>query len=428
MTGIPAARLGDLGLCSKRKKTAPAIEGSNNVLINGRPAVRQGDAYAAPVGGNLAAGSPTVFINGRPAGRIGDSITGGWVDTTGSPNVFIGSSSPPGSRKPFREKCEQCTPVDVPVPADKPHYEEREENIIIIGSELQYNSFWLKMMFMACGWSVAQGALMPPGYSNNVDLTTILVVDYGYTELERDRIRRVATICSAVSGELALATDVIMIKSQSQLDNFLTTRRKNNARYKIKNIVVFSHGLPGRIALNYEARPNIDIKERTINKLTYDMFAQGAHFFSYACRTGAGTADDWFADNWWKSDPQADKSLAQYIANHLQITVRAFYRRSYYGDVLRNKSQSGEISAALRAKRGDGKQAVIDLSTSHEALFHKGLANGFIEYIKDFIGKGTVAEGVNNYALWRKQGALTLPTHASDPGGFPPDFATFEPK
>jgi len=119
MSGIPAARLGDLGLCSKRKKTAPAIEGSNNVLINGRPAVRQGDAYAAPVGGVLASGSPTVFINGRPAGRIGDTITGGWVDTTGSPNVFIGSSSPPGSRKPFREKCEKCTPVDVPVPADK---------------------------------------------------------------------------------------------------------------------------------------------------------------------------------------------------------------------------------------------------------------------------------------------------------------------
>ena len=90
------------------------MEGSPNVIINGRPAVRKGDAYAVdgcsvcpapPHSRKLAKGSPTVFFNGKQAGRIGDPIDCGGVDITGSPNVFIGASSPPGSRKPFREKC-----------------------------------------------------------------------------------------------------------------------------------------------------------------------------------------------------------------------------------------------------------------------------------------------------------------------------------
>lgn len=75
-----------------------AIEGSPNVFVNGKQAVRVGDAYAAhgcpscPVPSHsrtLAAGSPTVFINGRPAGRIGDAIDCGGVAQTGSDNVFL---------------------------------------------------------------------------------------------------------------------------------------------------------------------------------------------------------------------------------------------------------------------------------------------------------------------------------------------------
>jgi Uncharacterized conserved protein len=113
--GLPAARLGDIGSGhSCHYPPSPAVEGSPNVIINGRPAVRKGDAYAVhgcsvcpapPHSRKLAKGSPTVFFNGKQAGRIGDPIDCGGVDITGSPNVFIGASSPPGSRKPFREKC-----------------------------------------------------------------------------------------------------------------------------------------------------------------------------------------------------------------------------------------------------------------------------------------------------------------------------------
>ena len=77
---------------------SPAIAGSADVIINGKPAVRVGDAYAphacptcpAPVHPRkLAQGSPTIEINGRPAGRIGDAIDCGGTAQTGSGDVFF---------------------------------------------------------------------------------------------------------------------------------------------------------------------------------------------------------------------------------------------------------------------------------------------------------------------------------------------------
>lgn len=77
----------------------PAIGGSPNVYVNGRPLMRVGDSYIPhgcpacpqpPHPRKLAAGSATVFINGKPAGRIGDAIDCGGQAQTGSSNVYIG--------------------------------------------------------------------------------------------------------------------------------------------------------------------------------------------------------------------------------------------------------------------------------------------------------------------------------------------------
>jgi uncharacterized Zn-binding protein involved in type VI secretion len=55
----------------------PAINGSNNVNINGRPALRKDDPgiHAICCGPNMwtaQQGSSTVFINGKPAFRMND--------------------------------------------------------------------------------------------------------------------------------------------------------------------------------------------------------------------------------------------------------------------------------------------------------------------------------------------------------------------
>jgi uncharacterized Zn-binding protein involved in type VI secretion len=71
----------------------PAIAGSPNVLVNGMPALRVGDAgvHAACCGPNqwkAAKGSGTVFINDIPAHRLGDTT----AHCGGVGNLIVGSN------------------------------------------------------------------------------------------------------------------------------------------------------------------------------------------------------------------------------------------------------------------------------------------------------------------------------------------------
>lgn len=58
--GVPAARMGDMAICSGPPDTI--IQGSATVLIEGMPAARMGDMTAH--GGQIMVGSPTVMIGG----------------------------------------------------------------------------------------------------------------------------------------------------------------------------------------------------------------------------------------------------------------------------------------------------------------------------------------------------------------------------
>ncbi len=90
-------RLGDKDTGHDACPPRGLAEGSSNVLVNGLPAGRVGDAYAAhgcpdhaPHSGVIASGSATVFINGRQAGRIGDPVSCGGSVAEGSPDVLVG--------------------------------------------------------------------------------------------------------------------------------------------------------------------------------------------------------------------------------------------------------------------------------------------------------------------------------------------------
>lgn len=103
----PQARLGDKANCPAdahgcpacpHPVTGPAIQGSPDVVVNGRPAVRVGDQgiHAACCGPNMwkaAAGSGTVFVNNIAAHRLGDQTThcgGSGTMIEGSDNVMTG--------------------------------------------------------------------------------------------------------------------------------------------------------------------------------------------------------------------------------------------------------------------------------------------------------------------------------------------------
>lgn len=106
----PQARLGDKALvpadahgcpACPHTATGPAIAGSPNVLVNGRPAIRVDDpgihaACCGPNKWNAKTGSRSVLINGRKAHRLSDLVRhcGGMGQTIeGSPNVLVGDNS-----------------------------------------------------------------------------------------------------------------------------------------------------------------------------------------------------------------------------------------------------------------------------------------------------------------------------------------------
>ncbi|MFP1920060.1 PAAR domain-containing protein, partial [Lonsdalea quercina] len=98
-----ATRLNDIGSGHACFPATPVVEGSHDVIINGQPAARQGDAvqlHGCPCPNvphglhprQIAAGSSTVIINGKQAARIGDEINCGGNIVSGSSNVIIGNT------------------------------------------------------------------------------------------------------------------------------------------------------------------------------------------------------------------------------------------------------------------------------------------------------------------------------------------------
>lgn len=62
------------------------VTGAGSVMIDGKPAARQGDATTS---GTIVSGSSNVFINGRPAVTVGDGTDCGGSAVSGSRGVFI---------------------------------------------------------------------------------------------------------------------------------------------------------------------------------------------------------------------------------------------------------------------------------------------------------------------------------------------------
>lgn len=65
--------------------------GQPNVLFGGLPAARMGDmAVCTGPTDTLVQGAPTVLVGGRPLARLGDATAHGGVIIAGLPTVLIG--------------------------------------------------------------------------------------------------------------------------------------------------------------------------------------------------------------------------------------------------------------------------------------------------------------------------------------------------
>ena len=92
-----AARINDMHVCPMVTGTVPHVggpilpPGEPTVLIEGMPAARVGDmALCTGPPDTIAMGSTTVLIGGMPAARMGDTTAHGGTIVIGAPTVLIG--------------------------------------------------------------------------------------------------------------------------------------------------------------------------------------------------------------------------------------------------------------------------------------------------------------------------------------------------
>jgi uncharacterized Zn-binding protein involved in type VI secretion len=98
-----AATVGDIGTDHDGFPPTPIIEGSQDIIIDNKPAARVGDKLAPhakpgspPHDRTIASGSKTVFFNGMPAAITGGGISCGGTVIGGS-SVIIGDQAPSAS-------------------------------------------------------------------------------------------------------------------------------------------------------------------------------------------------------------------------------------------------------------------------------------------------------------------------------------------
>lgn len=281
----------------------------------------------------------------------------------------------------------------------------KTESIIFIGSEMYYKSFWLKMMFISAAYLTGdkQANFRP------ANKKTIAYVEDDYTHLEKLTLDHLRDQKGFEIVKLASSSDIV------------SCLNKNRDEYKLLDVMFFSHGVVGSICLNYSGDEDIDLSTTNVIQVNKKAFAPNGRIFSFACRTGVAV-DDYTRGFKNESDAKPDQSLAQIMANHFGIEVHAFLRRSNYGDVLREKSQSAKISESLRAARDEKDGQVIQLPPDHEALPHPGLGNNLLPFM------GPKKEGTDNYSLWRKGGGIRLPVAGNSPEGLPTEMRVFRPK
>ncbi len=288
----------------------------------------------------------------------------------------------------------------------------KRKNIIFIGSEHHYDSFWLKMMFIAPGYTTAKGG----GPLRPADLTTVAYVNDAYTFLEKLPLETLREKHGCKLVTLASSDDIIAAMND-------TADVEENGRkfaVKLQDVVFFTHGLPSEITLNFEGSYAVTLDRTNLKKIRSDIFVDGGSIWSYACRTGNASLAPSFTSD---AGAKPRESLAQKMAERFDVTVHAFISRSFYGKVIRDPALSDVIAKLVRDKREGHEHEVLNLSNAYEALPHPGLA----ETGSAFWGTGPIGEGTNGFALWYKAGALGMPGSGDTPKGLTPGLIEFKP-
>lgn len=191
------------------------------------------------------------------------------------------------------------------------------ELIAVAGSQHDSGS-GNKMMFIA----QAVRELAEFRYDNPGMTRTLVVFTPAYNEAMLEAARASAKNYGAGFVEVTHAEALIDYLNQG----------KNREQSPIEHLSLFSHGIPHQVAFGYELAEGYRLALNVLNyrEISPSAFSSTARLDSYACRTGMGNRSEFPIEDGIQFFPQTNESLAQLLADHLRIKVRAFVRRSDY--------------------------------------------------------------------------------------------------
>ena len=140
-----------------------------------------------------------------------------------------------------------------------------------------------------------------------------------------------AMLNAARDSAKAYGAGLVEVTNAQALIGYLN-QGKDRKRSPIEHLSLFSHGVPHRIAFGYQLAEDFQMSLDVLNynAISPLAFSSSARIDSYACRTGMGNRSEYLIEDGIQFFPQTNESLAQLLADHLQIKVRAFIRRSDY--------------------------------------------------------------------------------------------------
>ncbi|WP_443190449.1 hypothetical protein [Pseudomonas indica] len=140
-----------------------------------------------------------------------------------------------------------------------------------------------------------------------------------------------AMLNAARDSAKAYGAALVEVTSAQALIDYLN-QGKDRKRSLIEHLSLFSHGVPQRVAFGYQLTEDFQMSLDVLNynAISPLAFSSSARIDSYACRTGMGNRSEFPIEDGIQFFPQTNDSLAQRLADHLQIKVGAFIRRSDY--------------------------------------------------------------------------------------------------
>lgn len=344
---IPVARLGDMHVCPiPGHGTSPIASASPDTQVNFLGAARVGDVCGC--GAVITTGFPSIIVDYRPLAYLGSATSHGGSILSGSSDTFGGFQFGGAATQTIVDfaKLGAVRPdgsVDNQLMAEllaDPQLEQRSllsgallqpgsapsttvqkpltpELIAVAGSQHDRAS-GNKMMFI--GQAVRELAEFKR--SKPALTRTLLVFTPSYTP---------AMLSAARKSVNAYGAGFVEVSNVQELIDYLN-KGKDRKLSPVEHLSLFSHGVPQRIAFGYQLANDFQMSLDVLSyaKISPLAFSSTAQIDSYACRTGMGNRPEFPIEDGLQFFPQTNESLAQLLADHLRIKVRAYIRRSDY--------------------------------------------------------------------------------------------------